>query len=100
DLRQETHRVFSAAIDFRVALLTPISFDLRDRHPLHPDRRQSVSDLIELERLDNGHDDFHALDPPLGPALAVQAQGRYTIPGVTPGSENQTACQVRRRGLK
>jgi hypothetical protein len=33
---------------------------------VHADRSQSVADLVELERLDDGHDDFHGL-PPLGP---------------------------------
>src|SRR6185312_10331282 len=37
DLRQEAHRVFGPAVDFRVTLLTPITLDLGDRQPLHPD---------------------------------------------------------------
>src|SRR3954463_2328045 len=66
DLRQEAHGIFSAAINLRVALLTPVSLDLRHGHSVHADRSQSVADLVELERLDDGHDDFHGL-PPLAP---------------------------------
>src|ERR1700716_742890 len=80
DLRQETHRVFGAAVDFRMALLAPISFDLRDGHPVHAGRGQSVSDLVELEWLDDGHDDFHGFNPPLGPACGVQDQAASAEP--------------------
>src|SRR5262249_53230696 len=74
DLGQEAHGVLGAAVDFGVALLTPVSLDLGDGHPVHPDRSQSVTDLIKLERLDNGHDDFHGFHSRLGPALRV---GRF-----------------------
>jgi hypothetical protein len=30
---------------------------------VHPDRGQGVADLVELEWLDDGHDDFHWFDP-------------------------------------
>src|SRR3954462_678171 len=70
DLRQEIHGVFGAAVDFSVSLLTPVTFDLGDGQPVHPCRSQSVTDLVELERLDDGHDDFHGFDPRLGPATA------------------------------
>src|ERR1043166_7775371 len=40
DLGQEAHGVFGAAIDFGVALLAPVSLDLRDGHPVHADRSQ------------------------------------------------------------
>src|SRR4029079_15323668 len=67
DLRQEVHGVFGAAIGFSVALLTPVTFDLGDGEPVHPRRSQRVTDLVELERLDDGHDYFHGFDPRLGP---------------------------------
>src|SRR5262245_4910738 len=67
DLRQETHRILGAAINFRVALLPPVPLDLGHGHPVHPDRSESVADLVELERLDDGHDDFHGIQPPLRP---------------------------------
>src|SRR5215218_11033376 len=73
DLRQEIHGVFSAAIDFSMALLTPVSLDLGDGQPVHPRRSQSVADLVELERLDDGHDDFHGFDPRLGPDTTDRA---------------------------
>ncbi|MFZ2094319.1 MAG: hypothetical protein WAU99_21500, partial [Pseudolabrys sp.] len=36
---------------------------------------QSVTDLVELERFNDGHDDFHGFDPRLGPfcTYAVRA---------------------------
>src|SRR5215470_4002318 len=61
ELWQEAHRIFSASVDFRVALLAPISLDFGDGHPVHPDAGQSVADLVELEGLDDGHDDFHGV---------------------------------------
>src|SRR5262249_5765181 len=70
DLRQEAHRIFGAAIDLGVTLLPPVSLDLRHGHPVHADRGQSVADLVELERLDDGHDDFHGFNPHLGPLPA------------------------------
>ena len=73
DLRQEVHGVFGAAVDFSVALLTPVALDLGDGQPVHPRRGQSVADLVELERLDDGHDDFHGFDPRLGPASTGRA---------------------------
>src|SRR5262245_50233683 len=104
DLGQEAHGVFGAAIDLGVALLAPVAFDLRDGHPVHADRGQSVADLIELEWLDNGHDDFHEFQSPLGPGPAV---GRFrrlrSLPASAFGSPeaprnraNQAACQFYR----
>ena len=70
-LRQEGHRVFGAAIDFGMALLTPVALDLGDGHPVHPDRGQSVADLVELEWLDDRHDDFHGFNPRLARSCAA-----------------------------
>src|SRR5882757_1545382 len=67
DLGQEAHGVFGAAIDFGVALLAPVSLDLGDGHPEHPDRGQGVAHLVKLERLDDSHDDLHGLIPQLKP---------------------------------
>src|SRR5215471_1319536 len=63
-LGQEAHGVLGAAVDFRVALLTSVTLDFGDGHPVHAYRSQSVADLVELERLDDGHDDFHGFYPP------------------------------------
>ena len=65
DLRQEAHGIFGAAIDFGVALLAAVAFDLGDGQPLNADFGQRVADLVELERLDDGHDDFHWFILPL-----------------------------------
>src|SRR3984957_3140627 len=80
DLRQEAHGVFGTAVDFSMALLTPITFDLRDGHPVHAGRGESVADLVELEWLDDGHDDFHGYGPRLGPACGLQVQAVSTRP--------------------
>src|SRR5215212_9966547 len=102
DLRQEIHGVFSAAVDFSMALLTPVSLDLGDGQPVHPRRGESVSDLVELERLDDGHDDFHGFDPRLGPVstdrattAASRAHARVGCRGVG----NQTPCQLRPQAI-
>src|SRR5215204_7340357 len=58
-LGQEVHGVFRAAIDFRVALLAAVAFDLGNRHALHADRGERVADLFKLERFDDGNDQFH-----------------------------------------
>ena len=59
-LGQEVHGVFGAAIDFGVPLLTAVALDLAGGHPVHANRDQGVADLVELEWLDDGNDEFHA----------------------------------------
>ena len=61
DFWQEAHGVFGAAIDFGVALLAPVALHLGDGQSLNADLGESVADLVELERLDDGHDDFHVM---------------------------------------
>src|SRR4051794_5733485 len=68
DLGQEAHRVFGAAIDFRVALLPAISLDFRHRETVNADGGQSVPDFFEFEWLDDRHNDFHGSLSPLGPS--------------------------------
>src|SRR5215211_5576906 len=58
-LGEKAHGVFGAAVNFRMALLAPISLDFSDGHPVHADPGQGVADLVELEWLDDGHDNFH-----------------------------------------
>src|SRR5258708_6534564 len=65
--RQETHRVFSTAIDFRMALLPAISLDFRHRETVNANGGQSVADFFELEWLDDCHNNFHGSYPRLGP---------------------------------
>src|SRR4029077_14278539 len=97
DLRQEIHGVFGAAVDFSMTLLTPVTFDLGDGQPVHPCRSQSVTDLVELERLDDGHDDFHGFDPRLGPDKTDRADNGSVAGSCSrglPGEGIQASCQL------
>src|SRR6266568_157465 len=90
-LGQEADRIFGAPIDLGVPLLPPVSLDLGDCEPVHADAGQRVADLVELEWLDNGHDEFHG-NPPLGPVhatadratMGLAAEGAPT-PAYAPG---------------
>ena len=77
DLGQEVHRVFGAAVDFGVALLAAVAFDLGHGHAVHADRDQRVADFLELEWLDDGDDQFHGLPSrgPLTDRISVSAFG-------------------------
>src|SRR5207244_8046252 len=79
DLGKEIHGIFRAAIDFRVSLLAPIAFDLADGHALDAKRRQRLTHFVELERLDDGRDEFHS--DPLWPdfRLCCWAAGNMQI---------------------
>ncbi len=59
DLGQEVHRVFAAAVDFRVALLAAEAFDLGDGHAFDAEFGEGVFDFLELERFDDGFDFLH-----------------------------------------
>src|SRR5260370_30000610 len=91
-----------------MALLAPVTFDLRDGHPVHAGRGQSVSDLVELEWLDDGHDDLHGFDPPLGPACGCRfrrSQQSFAARSLSPRGQcqdtgNQTPCHVPWPGSK
>ena len=99
---QEAHRIFGPAVNFRVALLTSVTFDFGDGHPVHPHRGECVADLVELEWLDDGHDDFHGFDLPLKPAPRQPDRAlphRERAPtSVAAGSRrdhaNQAPCQL------
>src|SRR4051812_25079150 len=67
DLGQEAHRVFGAAIDFRMALLPAISLHFRHRQTMNANGGQGVTDFFELEWLDDCHNNFHGSYPRLGP---------------------------------
>src|SRR5437868_10982312 len=73
DLGQETHCVFSAAIDFRMALLAAISLDFRHRETVNANGGQGITDFFELEWLDDRHNNFHGSYPRLGPAWTNRA---------------------------
>src|SRR5215813_3308284 len=63
DLRQEVHGVFGAAVDFGVSFLAAVARDLARSHALHAERDQRVAHVLELERLDDGDDQFHEFVP-------------------------------------
>src|SRR5882724_1131817 len=63
DLRQEVHGVFGAAVDFGVSFLAAVTRDLARSHALHAERDQRVAHVLELERLDDGDDQFHEFVP-------------------------------------
>src|SRR5262249_31831525 len=69
DFGQEVHRVFSAAIDFLVALLAAVAFDLGDGHALDARRRERVAHVVELEWLDDGDDQFHGSSRGMRPRI-------------------------------
>src|SRR5437879_13638839 len=71
DLGQEAHRVFSTAINFRMALLPAISLDFRHRETVNANGGQGITDFFKLEWLDDRHNNFHGSYPRLGP---VQTQ--------------------------
>src|SRR6476661_370171 len=80
DFRQEAHRILGPTIDFRVPLLTPVTFDFGNCEPLHADGGQSVTDLVQLEGFNNGHDDLHGFDPRLSPFVYVRSAGGSLSP--------------------
>src|ERR1700755_1625214 len=49
DLGQEAHRVFSTAINFRMALLTAVSLDFGHRQTMNADGGQGITDFFEFE---------------------------------------------------
>src|SRR5215218_2823195 len=73
DLGQEAHRIFGAAIDFRVALLPAVAFDFRHRETVNADGGQGVPDFFEFEWLDDRHNNFHGSYPRLGPVQTDRA---------------------------
>src|SRR4029077_15238820 len=61
DFWQEVHRIFGAAIDFGMALLAPITLHFSNRHSVNANREKGVAHFVELERLDDGGDQFHGI---------------------------------------
>jgi len=58
-----------------MAPLTPVSFNLGHGHAVYAGRGESISHRVEPERLDDGHDDFHGIDPRSRFGLQLQVQG-------------------------
>src|SRR5664280_1117150 len=72
-LRDEVDVVLGAPVYLGVAALPAVALHLRDGHPLHPEFLQGDLHVVELERLDDRGDEFHAsafLAPPLLSAVA------------------------------
>src|SRR5215813_1146680 len=67
DLGQEAHRIFSPAVNFRMAFLPAIAFHFGHRETVNADGGQGVPDFFELEWLDNRHNNFHGSYPRLSP---------------------------------
>src|SRR5689334_14146437 len=65
ELGQEVHRVFGAAIDFRVSLLTAVAFDLGHGHAVHVERVERLTHLFKPRRLDDCDHQFHGCPFPL-----------------------------------
>src|SRR5205823_6403307 len=53
DLRQKIDDVFRAAIQLGMSFLPSEALDFGHGDALHADRRQSLADFVELERLDD-----------------------------------------------
>src|SRR4029079_17996852 len=97
DLRQKAHGIFGAAVDFGVALLAPVAFHLGDGQSLNANLAERITDLVELERLDDGHDNFHWFNLPVDYALRSSEQRQRTRAEQTAPhptlDRNQAACQ-------
>ena len=77
-LGQEADVVFGAPVDLRLALLAAEALDLGDRQALHAKRRECFAHVVELERLDDGHDQFHGGAPC---SLTCRPPPRRRLPG-------------------
>src|SRR5688500_6506647 len=70
-LRQEVDDVFRAAIQLGVPLLATEALDLGHGNPGHADFGERLAHLVELERADDGGDQFHLLPPVWCDAVAA-----------------------------
>src|SRR4029450_7980871 len=59
DLWNEVDRVLGAPVDLRVPALTAEPLDVGDREALHPEVLDGVLHVVDLERLDDAHDELH-----------------------------------------
>src|SRR5579884_3510600 len=62
-LRHEVDRVLGTPVDLGVAPLPAEPLGLGQGHPLHARGGEGLFDLVELERLDDGHDQLHCAPP-------------------------------------
>src|SRR5579859_7373668 len=75
-LGQEVYDIFGAAIDLGLALLAAESLDLADGEALDAERRQGFADFVELERLDDRHNQLHRSFPIQKSALFISEEGQ------------------------
>lgn len=61
DFREEINRIFTAAVNFRVALLAAKTLHLGDGQALRAHSGQRLFNFLEFERFDNGFNLFHGL---------------------------------------
>src|SRR5215204_4158003 len=59
DLGHEVDGVLGAAVDLRVPALTAETLDVGDREALHAEVLDGVLHVVDLERLDDAHDELH-----------------------------------------
>jgi len=59
DLGDEVHLVFRTAVHLGVPSLASETLGLGQGHALHPEVLQGLLDVVELERLEHCHDQFH-----------------------------------------
>src|ERR1700674_1305442 len=65
ELRQEVHDIFGTAIDLGMPLLPAEALDLGNSQSVDADAGEGVTHLLQLERLDDGHDYLHVVLSPL-----------------------------------
>src|SRR5690606_17327495 len=58
-LRQEIYDVLRAAVELRVAALTPETLHLGNRHALDADLGERIADIVQAKRLDDGGNQLH-----------------------------------------
>src|SRR5699024_9651072 len=63
ELGQKIRHVLGAAIQLGMPLLPAEALDLGHRHALDPDVGKRLAHVVELERLDDGGDEFHGKLP-------------------------------------
>src|SRR5215468_769123 len=71
ELGKEIHRVFGTAIDFGMALLPPVAFDLAHGHAVDAETCEGLAHLVEFERLDDSDDHLHELPAPANDTAPV-----------------------------
>src|SRR5690606_23620896 len=67
-LGQHIRRIFGPAVNLGLALLPPEALDFRHGHACDAYGAESFAYLVELERFDDGDDEFHLKPPDCLPA--------------------------------